>query len=67
MADGEDEQFTVTGSLLDARRSGTDVPLAGQFLELSATFGPEAIAAFAKHTGDDNPIHLDDAYARHGG
>lgn len=63
----EAEQFVVTGSLLDARRAGADVPLVGQLLQVSARFGPDAVAAFAKHAGDDNPIHLDDNYARRGG
>lgn len=61
------EQFVVTGSLLDARRAGSDSPLPGQFLSISHAFGPEAVAAFAAHAGDDNPIHLDDNYAKQTG
>ncbi|CAN0348158.1 unnamed protein product [Ectocarpus sp. 6 AP-2014] len=61
------EQFVVTGSLLDARRAGSDSPLPGQFLSISHAFGPEAVAAFAAHAGDDNPIHLDENYARQTG
>lgn len=61
------QQFVVTGSLLDARRGGADEPLPGQFLQLSHVFGPEAVAAFATHAGDNNPIHLDQDYARRAG
>lgn len=61
------QEFEVRGSLLDARRAGADSPSAGEFLEVSHAFGPEAVAAFAKHAGDNNPIHLDDSYARRGG
>lgn len=60
-------EFEVTGSLLDARRAGADIPSQGEFLQLSHAFGPEAVAAFAAFSGDDNPIHLDDHYARYGG
>ena len=54
----------MTGSLLDARRAGEDCPLPGQFLAVSHAFGPEAVAAFAAHVGDNNPIHLDEEFAR---
>ena len=57
----------VTGSLLDARRAGADSPLPGQFLALSHAFDAEAVAAFAAHAGDNNPIHLDEEYARQAG
>ncbi len=63
----EGHRFIVTGSLLDARRAGSDSPVPGQFLSVSHTFGPEAVAAFAAHAGDDNPIHLDEEYARRAG
>ncbi|CAM9263838.1 unnamed protein product [Choristocarpus tenellus] len=56
--------FLVTGSLLDARRRGVDVPSKGQYLTITHKFGPQAVSAFAKYTGDDNPIHLDDQYAK---
>lgn len=61
------ERFVVTGSLLEARRAGADSPLPGQFLSISHIFGPDAVAAFATHAGDDNPIHLDQEYARNAG
>jgi acyl dehydratase len=32
--------------------------------ELTRRFGEEEVAAFATLIGDDNPIHLDEAYAR---
>lgn len=64
---GYGKQFDVTGSLLDARREGRDCPLPGQFLAVSHAFGQEAVAAFATHTGDNNPIHLDVEYARSAG
>lgn len=57
----------VTGSLLDARRAGADSPVPGQFLSLSHAFDAEAVAAFAAHAGDNNPIHLDEEYARQAG
>lgn len=63
----ERERFVVTGSLLEARRAGADSPLPGQFLSISHVFGPDAVAAFATHAGDNNPIHLDQEYARHAG
>jgi len=63
----EGDRFVVTGSLLDARRAGSDSPVPGQFLAVSHAFGPEAVAAFAAHAGDDNPIHLDEEYARKAG
>ncbi|CAN0273793.1 unnamed protein product, partial [Scytosiphon promiscuus] len=66
-AEREGERFLVTGSLLDARRAGADSPLPGQFLSVSHAFGPEAVAAFAAHAGDDNPIHVDENYARNVG
>lgn len=66
-AGGYGEQFDVTGSLLDARREGRDCPLPGQFLAVSHAFGREAVAAFATHAGDNNPIHLDEEYARSAG
>lgn len=65
--DVDGAEFEVTGSLLEARRAGADAPSTGQFLELSHAFGPNAVAAFAAYAGDDNPIHLDDGYARRGG
>ena len=58
------EQFAVTGSLLDARRAGEDCPLPGQFLAVSHAFGPEAVAAFAAHVGDNNSIHIDEEFDR---
>lgn len=63
----EEDRFVVTGSLLDARRAGSDSPVPGQFLSLSHAFGAEAVAAFAAHAGDNNPIHLDKEYARQAG
>lgn len=36
----------------------------GQSLSLSHAFDAEAVAAFAAHAGDNNPIHLDEDYAR---
>lgn len=57
----------MTGSLLDARRAGSDSPVPEQFLSLSHSFGAEAVAAFAAHAGDNNPIHLDEEYARQAG
>lgn len=63
----ERERFVVTGSLLEARRAGADSPLPGQFLSISHVFGADAVAAFATHAGDNNPIHLDQEYARHAG
>lgn len=62
-----EQGFDVTGTLLDARRAGADSPLPGQYLALSHAFGPEAVAAFAAHAGDNNPIHLDEEYARSSG
>jgi 3-hydroxybutyryl-CoA dehydratase len=35
----------------------------GQTAELKRTVAPGDLAAFAAVTGDDNPIHLDEAYA----
>ncbi|CAM9558211.1 unnamed protein product [Pylaiella littoralis] len=60
-------RFVVTGSLLDARRAGSDSPVPGQFLCVSHAFNPEAVESFAAHVGDDNPIHVDEEYARHAG
>ncbi|CAM9145829.1 unnamed protein product [Discosporangium mesarthrocarpum] len=61
------DRLRVTGSLLDSRVSGQDVPSKGQFLQISHKFDHEAVSAFAKHTGDDNPLHLDEKFARGGG
>jgi 3-hydroxybutyryl-CoA dehydratase len=36
----------------------------GEEATLSRTIRSEDIAAFARVTGDDNPVHLDDEYAR---
>lgn len=35
----------------------------GMDVELEHTFGPEGVKTFAELSGDDNPIHLDHAYA----
>jgi 3-hydroxybutyryl-CoA dehydratase len=35
----------------------------GQIAELVRTVGPADLEAFAALTGDDNPVHLDEAYA----
>ena len=36
----------------------------GQSAEMSRVVGAADIAAFAEVSGDNNPVHLDDAYAR---
>lgn len=41
---------------------GTPVEV-GMEVELDHTFGPECVQTFAALSGDDNPIHLDHAYA----
>jgi 3-hydroxybutyryl-CoA dehydratase len=35
----------------------------GQCAEITGRVTPEDVAAFAAITGDDNPVHLDEAYA----
>ena len=39
------------------------LPLPGESETLTRTFTPEDVAAFARLSGDDNPLHLDAAYA----
>lgn len=62
-----EDRFPVTGTLLDARRSGVEVPQPGQWLEVKHSFPQASVTAFAEHAGDDNPIHLNEDYAKTGG
>ncbi|KAG5177432.1 dehydratase [Tribonema minus] len=43
------------------------MPQVGQWMEVKHTFPQEAVDAFAKYSGDNNPIHLSEEYAKGGG
>ena len=59
---GKPPSFHLSLSLYLPEKQG-NLPAAGEYDILEHTFGPKDVATFAKLSGDDNPIHLDDEYA----
>lgn len=63
VADANHIQNKITGPLVDTRKSKGDIKV-DMYAELPHTFGPADVLTFAQVCGDDNPLHLDDDYAR---
>jgi hypothetical protein len=58
--------FLVFGSLVDALESGGKYPLPGQQLSLKHAFPKASVEIFSEIAGDNNPIHLDEHFAKDG-
>ena len=53
----------IVGPLVEAQGGGQPIRV-GMYAELSHTFEPHHVSTFAGVCGDDNPLHLDDQYAK---
>lgn len=53
----------IVGPLVEAQDKGQPIRV-GMYAELSHTFEPHHVSTFAGVCGDDNPLHLDDQYAK---
>ena len=57
-------KHVMSGSLMRAARDPAVLPAVGDYVELERSFDADATAAFASLSGDDNPLHLSEEFAR---